>query len=88
MEIIKRQINYLISSIFQIIQGALLFALVFSGLVCALFLRHFGYNGLVITAGGILVELISLIICYFIFKSYLKTEEVKPVESKSKKGEK
>ncbi len=88
MEIIKRQINYLITSIFQIIQGALLFALVFSGLVCALLLRHFGYNGLVITAGGILVELIGLIICYYIFRSYLKTEEVKPVESKSKKGEK
>jgi len=80
----KNQIQFLIDSLWQIIQGFVLFSLAFSGLGCALLLRHLGYNGTVISGVGIIVEGIALILCYFIFKSYLKTEEVKAPEPKKK----
>ena len=81
---IKKQIEFLISSISQIIQGFILFSLTFSGLACALVLRHLKYNGTVITGVGLIVEGIALILCYFIFKHYLKSEEVKPLDSEKK----
>ena len=81
---IKKQIQYLISSIRQIIQGLIFFSLTFSGLGCALLLRYRGYNGAVISIIGVLVELIGIILCYFLFKGYLKTEEVEIPHSKKK----
>jgi len=81
---IKKQIQYLISSIRQIIQGLVLFSLTFSGLGCAILLRYRGYNGAVITIVGVLVELIGIILCYFLFKGYLKTEESEIPYSKKK----
>ena len=84
MSWIKKQILFLIESLWEIIQGLVLFGLVFSGLGCALLLRALGYNGTVISGVGVLVEVIALVLCYFIFKGYLKTEEEKPPESKKK----
>ena len=81
---IKKQIQYLISSIRQIIQGLFFFSLTFSGLGCALLLRNRGYNGAVITIVGVLVEAFGLILCYFLFKGYLQTEEVEVPHPKKK----
>ena len=82
---IKRQINFLVSSIWQIIQGGVLFLLVFSGYGIAVLLRIRDYNGWVITGVGVLVEAIAIVSCYFIFKRFLKTEEIKIPETKKKK---
>ncbi len=80
----KKQIQYLIDSLWQMIQGLILFFLAFSGLGCALLLRHLGYNGIVISGISIIVEGIALILCYFLFKRYLQIEEIKVPESKKK----
>lgn len=80
----KKQIQYLIDSLWQMIQGFILFSLAFSGLGCALLLRHLGYNGIVISGISIIVEGIALILCYFLFKGYLKIEEIKVPKSKKK----
>ena len=84
MSWIKKQIQYLIDSLWQIIQGFILFSLAFSGLGCALLLRDLGYNGIVISGVSIIVEGFALILCYFLFKGYLKIEEIKVPESKKK----
>ena len=84
MSWIKKQIQYLIESIWQMIQGFILFSLAFSGLGCALLLRHVGYNGIVISGVSIIFEGIALVLCYFLIKGYLKTEEIKVPESKKK----
>lgn len=80
----KKQIQYLIDSLWQLIQGFILFSLAFSGLGCALLLRHLGYNGTVISGVSIIAEGIALVLCYFLFKGYLKIEEVKAPEPKRK----
>jgi hypothetical protein len=83
---IKSQIEYLIDSASQIIQGFILFLLTFSGLLCALLLRHYDYNGYIIAGVGVLVEIVAMSLCYLIFKSYLKKEEEpEPPEKKGKK---
>ncbi|GAG53976.1 unnamed protein product [marine sediment metagenome] len=51
------------------------FALVSSGLVCAIILRYLGYNGTEITFFSLAVELISLFLCYLLLKGFLKSEE-------------
>jgi len=84
MSWIKKQILFLIESLWEIIQGLILFGLVFSGLGCALLLRTLGYNGTVISGIGVLVEGVALVLCYFIFKGYLKTEEEKTPTPKKK----
>ena len=81
---IKKQIQFLISSIWQIIQGGVLFLLVFSGYGIALLLRIRGYNGYIISLVGICVEVIALVFCYFLFKSYLKTEDLEIPQPKKK----
>ncbi len=86
MPSIKSQIEYLIDSASQIFMGFILFLLSFSGLLCALLLRHYDYNGSIIAGVGVLVEIIAMIFCYLIFKGYLKKEE-EPEPSK-KKGKK
>ena len=86
MSKIRSYLQYLLDSIFQIISGFILFILSFSGLLCALLLRHLNYNGSIIAGVGVLVEAIAIILCYLIFKTYLKTEEeTKPVPQKEKK---
>ncbi len=86
MSKIRSYLQYLLDSISQIIKGFILFILSFSGLLCALLLRHLDYNGSIIAGVGVLVEAIAIILCYLIFKAYLKTEEeTKPVPQKEKK---
>ncbi len=85
MSRIKRQIEYLIESLSQIIKGFILFLLSFSGLLCALLLRHLDYNGSIIAGIGVLVEIIAMILLYLIFKGYLRKEvESEPTEKKGK----
>ncbi|MFX1337110.1 MAG: hypothetical protein ACFFDK_00730 [Promethearchaeota archaeon] len=86
MPSIKSQIEYLIDSASQIIMGSILFLLSFSGLLCAFLLRHYNYNGWIIAGVGVLIELFALILCFLIFKGYLKKEEEpEPTEKKGKK---
>ncbi|TFG04124.1 MAG: hypothetical protein EU539_11455 [Promethearchaeota archaeon] len=70
----------------QIVESVILFSLSFSGLMIALILRHFKFNGIIITLFGIIVELIAIALLYFYFKKYLSTEEEPP--QKEKKGKK
>jgi hypothetical protein len=80
---IKKEIGYILSSLSQIIKALLLVGFASSGLGCAIFLRYLGYNGTIITFVSIVVEFIALLLCYFLIRGYLKTEE-KPEPSSSK----
>lgn len=83
---IKKEIGYILSSLSQIIKALFLVIFASSGLVCAIFLRYLGYNGTVISFASIIVELIALLLCYFLLRGYLKTEEKSEVStSKGKK---
>ena len=82
----KKQLEYLKDSLSQIILGLILFSLSFSGLGIALLLRQWRYSGTIIASFGILTEIIALILCYVIFRGYLKKdEEVQPSEQPKKK---
>ena len=81
---IKKELIYLKDSFSEIIKGFILVILASAGLGCALFLRYLGFNGTFITLFGIITEIISLLVCYYLFRGYLKTEE-KTEPSKSKK---
>lgn len=71
----------------SLIRGFILFFLAFSGLGCALSLRFLKYNGAIIAIGGIIVEGIAMILCYIIFKGYLKSgEDTKISDEKPKKS--
>ncbi|MHA2007424.1 MAG: hypothetical protein ACXABO_06765 [Promethearchaeota archaeon] len=84
---IKKELVYIKNSFWDITKGFIFFLLASSGLIIAIFLRYLGFNGTVITLFGLVVEFISLSICYFLFKGYLKTKEelesIKPKEEKS-----
>jgi hypothetical protein len=81
MEFFKR----LSEKVLQLIGGFTLFILSFSGLLCALLLRHYKYNGIVIALIGVLIEIIAIALCYYFFKNYLtKEEEVEKAEKKGK----
>jgi hypothetical protein len=82
---IKKEIEYLIKSLPDIIRGFVFFILAFSGLICALLLRHLGFNGTIIASVSISVELFSLILCYFIFKGYFEPAEELKAPSKTLK---
>ncbi|MFX0003667.1 MAG: hypothetical protein ACFFAA_08965 [Promethearchaeota archaeon] len=83
---IKKEIGYIVSSFPQIIKALFLVILASSGLVCAIFLRYLGYNGTIISFVSIIVELISIVLCYFLLRGYLKTEEkIEASKSKDKK---
>ena len=83
---IRNYFRYLLESISQLIYGFIMFILCFSGLLCALLLRHLDYNGTVIAGIGVIVEAIAMLLCYQIFKSYLKkVEEPEPALQKGKK---
>ena len=72
---IKKEFLYIKDSFKEIIKGFVIFALASSGLIIAILLRYFGYNGTVITFYGIVVEFVALFLCYFILKDYLKSKE-------------
>lgn len=72
---IKKELIYIKNSFMDIIRGFIVFILASSGLAIAIFLRYLGYNGTVITLFGLLVEFISLILCYFLLKKYIKSKE-------------
>ena len=72
---IKKELGYIKDSFPEIIKGFILFILAFSGLGCALVLRYLGYNGTIITFLGIATEFVGLILCFFVFKGYLKPRE-------------
>ncbi len=84
---IKKELIYIKDSLAEIIKGIILVALASSGVAFALLLRYLGgYNGTIITFVGIVAEFISLFICYFLFRNYLKSEE--KTESSKPKGKK
>ena len=86
MATFKKQLEYLKDSLSQIILGLVLFLLSFSGLGIALLLRQWRYSGNVIAGFGILTEIVALLLCYVIFKGYLKKDEdIKPTEQTKKK---
>jgi len=72
---IKKELIYIKDSFKEIVKGFIIFALVSSGLVCAIILRYLGYNGTEITFFSLAVELISLFLCYLLLKGFLKSEE-------------
>ncbi len=83
---IKKELIYIKDSLTEIIKGIILVALASSGLALALLLRYLGYNGTIITFVGIVAESVSLFICYFLFRNYLKSEEkIEPSKPKGKK---
>ncbi len=82
----KKQLEYLKDSLSQIILGLIMFSLSFSGLGIALLLRQWKYSGTVIASFGILTEIVALLLCYDIFKGFLKKdEEIKPSKQPKKK---
>ncbi|MFW9970488.1 MAG: hypothetical protein ACFFDF_09830 [Candidatus Odinarchaeota archaeon] len=83
---IKKELGYIISSFSQIIIALFVVILASSGLGCAIFLRYLGYNGTIISFVSIIVEIVSLLLCYFLLRGYLKTEE--KVETSATKGKK
>jgi len=83
---IKKELGYIKDSFLEIIKGFILFILAFSGLGFALVLRYLGYNGTIIAFLGVATELVALILCYFMFKGYVKPrEELEPSKPKGKK---
>lgn len=83
---IKKELVYLKDSFFEIIKGFIFVILASAGLGCALLLRYLGYNGTIISFFGIITEIISLLLCYFLFRGYLKSEEkTEPSKQKGKK---
>ena len=83
---IKKELAYIKNSFMDIIRGFIVFILASSGLGVAILLRDLGANGTVITFFGLIVEFISLVLCYFLLRGYLKTkEELEDSKSKEKK---
>ncbi|MFW9999928.1 MAG: hypothetical protein ACFE9Q_05530 [Candidatus Hodarchaeota archaeon] len=72
---IKKELIYLKDSFSEIIKGIILVVFATSGLIFSISLRILGYNGTIITFFGILAEFITLVLCYFFFRKYLKSEE-------------
>ncbi|MHA2036445.1 MAG: hypothetical protein ACW98X_08425 [Promethearchaeota archaeon] len=72
---IKKELVYIKDSFKEIVKGFIIFALASSGLVIAILLRYLGYNGTVITFFGLVIEFISLFLCYLLLKGYLKSKE-------------
>ena len=87
---LKKEIGFIKSSFSQILFGILLVGLTISGLGIAIFLRFAGYNGTIIAFAGITIEVISIIISYFLLRRYVIPKEegsdksVQKVKSKMK----
>lgn len=83
---IKKELVYIKDSFLEIIMGFIFFVLATSGLTSAIYLRYLRYNGTIIAFLSVIVEIISLILCYLLFKGYLKsTEELELSKPKGKK---
>lgn len=72
---IKKELVYIKDSFKEIVKGFVIFALASSGLVVAIILRYLGYNGTEITFFSLVIEFISLFLCYLLLKGYLKSNE-------------
>jgi len=83
---IKKELAYIKNSFMDIIRGFIVFILASSGLGVAILLRYLEFDGTVITFFGLIVEIISLFLCYFLLRGYLKSkEELDASKSKEKK---
>ena len=71
----KKEIIYIKNSFMDIIRGCIFFVLASSGFGVAAILSYLGYNGTIITFFGLIVESFSLILCYFLFRGYLKQKD-------------
>ncbi|MHA1990681.1 MAG: hypothetical protein ACW98A_06920 [Candidatus Hodarchaeales archaeon] len=71
---IKKELIYIKDSFKEIVKGFIIFALATSGLVGAILLRYLGYNGTEITFFSLIIEFISLFLCYLLLKGYLKSK--------------
>ncbi|MFX0024862.1 MAG: hypothetical protein ACFE8M_00485 [Candidatus Hermodarchaeota archaeon] len=85
MSLIKKELTQLRISFSQIIKAFLLFVFSSSGLGIALLLRYLEFGGTIIAFVGILVELVGMIINYFMLRKYFrKKEEPKSEEDKKR----
>jgi hypothetical protein len=82
MSWIKKEIIYLKDSIPQIVNGFLISLLVSSGLGCAILLNLININGTVIAFLSIIIQVIALIMSYFLVRKYL--DEKEPKDNKKK----
>lgn len=85
MSWIKKEIIYLKDSISQIANGFLIFLLVSSGLGCAILLNFININGTVIAFVSVVVQLLSLILSYFLLRRYFIEREPEEKETRKKK---
>ena len=72
---LKKELGYIKSSFSQILIGILLVGLTISGLGFAIFLRFAGFKGTIIAFAGITVEVIGIIISYFLLRRYVIPKE-------------
>ena len=82
MSWIKKELNYLKDSLSQIINGFLLFILVSSGLGCAILLNYFELNGTIIAFLSVILQVIALILSYFLVRKYFKKDEKRLEDNK------
>ncbi|TFG03644.1 MAG: hypothetical protein EU542_01625 [Promethearchaeota archaeon] len=82
MSWIKKEIVYLKDSIPQIVNGFLISLLVSSGLGCAILLNLININGTVIAFLSIIIQVIALIMSYFLVRKYF--DEKEPKDNKKK----
>ncbi|MFW9949826.1 MAG: hypothetical protein ACFFKA_06860 [Candidatus Thorarchaeota archaeon] len=83
---IKKELGYIKDSLSQIINGLILFLLASSGLFCAIYLRFLGLNGTIISFIGIMIEILALIVAFFLLKRHVfRKEEVREDISNKKK---
>lgn len=78
---IRKRVKILKDSFALIVKGLIFCMLAFSGLNVAIILRILEYNGLTISLFGIITQFIALILCYFMFRNYLKVEEKEDTET-------
>jgi len=77
MSFVKKEISYIRDSFSQIIRAFIIFMLFSSGLFSALLLRVVGINGTFISFISISIEIIMLIISYFLLKRFIQPAEKK-----------
>ncbi|MFO8019316.1 MAG: hypothetical protein R6U96_11815 [Promethearchaeia archaeon] len=82
----KKEVVFLKDSIPLILKACVLFLLIFSGLGISIFLRVSGFNGVIISLGGIVVEALGIIVLYFFLNGYF--QQVEKEKRKKVKGKK
>ncbi|NHJ24377.1 MAG: hypothetical protein EAX89_07375 [Candidatus Lokiarchaeota archaeon] len=86
MSWIKKELGYIKDSFSQIVNGVIVFLLASSGLLCAIYLRFLDLNGTIISFVGIFVEIIALVLSFFILKKHIITKEEKKEDNSNKKS--